>query len=273
MGNILPRRPGSLLHALLKEDLLVVDLMQRKGCERGVRRHMNSTGGAEINQEHESADRAVIADKIEKLYVAFKSLDYYGILNVDRGATTDEIKRAYHRLAKEFHPDRYLHLESDPLKEKLHAIFSYINEAYRELTSASGVPKSAPHPNRKTAPRESSKNLAKVRFSEGKRVFDAGHHEEASTLFGQAIYLDNSVAQYHYYYGMSLIGGKKIKPAEEALKRASQLDPDNSAYIAELGHIYLGLGFMTRARNTFEKALKRNPADQRALEGIEKLTD
>lgn len=218
-------------------------------------------------------DRAVYADKIEKFYVALKRLDYYGILNVDRGATTDEIKRAYHRLAKEFHPDRYLQLEADPLKEKLHTIFSYINEAYKELTNSRSVPKGAPLPNSKISQREFSKNLAKVKFNEGKRVFNAGHHEEASILFGQAIYLDNSIAQYHYYYGMSLIRGKKIKPAEEALRTASQLDPDNSAYIAELGHIYLGLGFLTRARNTFEKALKRNPEDQRALEGIEKLTD
>src|SRR5918997_2896615 len=34
-----------------------------------------------------------------------KTKDYYGVLGVGRGATEDQIKAAYRKLARKFHPD------------------------------------------------------------------------------------------------------------------------------------------------------------------------
>jgi molecular chaperone DnaJ len=61
--------------------------------------------------------------------MATQKADYYETLGVGRNAGADEVKRAFRRLAMEFHPDR----NADPEAE---ARFKDINEAYEVLSDA-----------------------------------------------------------------------------------------------------------------------------------------
>jgi DnaJ like chaperone protein len=63
----------------------------------------------------------------------FNSVDNaYKILEISKSATVDEIKKAYRRMAKKYHPDKVIHLGKEHQKgaeEK----FRQVQQAYEQL--------------------------------------------------------------------------------------------------------------------------------------------
>jgi DnaJ like chaperone protein len=58
--------------------------------------------------------------------------DPYKILEIDRGASQDDIKRAYRQLAGKYHPDKVEHL-GDEFKVLAEKRFKEVQQAYQEL--------------------------------------------------------------------------------------------------------------------------------------------
>jgi hypothetical protein len=225
--------------------------------------------GEKILKEPEGEFDPAFVEKVETIYDRLSSTDYYTILGITKWNTSAEIKGAYYRKAKEFHPDKHFHLPSETLKNKLNAVFSYLTVAYKTLSDLKMRREYDIGLSSRSAPMESSNSeVARIKFMEGNAAFRRKSYAEAAELFRQAVNLKNSIAVYHFNLGLALVKDKKFREAQEAMNNALKLDPSNASYMAELGHIYLGLGFVLRAKAIFEKTIKFDPTNERAVEGL-----
>jgi DnaJ like chaperone protein len=62
----------------------------------------------------------------------------YKILEIDRGATDEEVKKAYRKLALKNHPDKVAYL-GDEIRKKAQEKFQKINEAYETIKKERGM--------------------------------------------------------------------------------------------------------------------------------------
>ncbi|MGH8794070.1 MAG: DnaJ domain-containing protein, partial [Stackebrandtia sp.] len=65
--------------------------------------------------------------------------DYYGILGVSRDATPDDLKKAYRKLAREFHPDVNSSEDAQEKFKDINAAFEVLSDPQkRQIVDAGG---------------------------------------------------------------------------------------------------------------------------------------
>ncbi|MCG2721724.1 MAG: DnaJ domain-containing protein, partial [Thermodesulfovibrionales bacterium] len=227
---------------------------------------------AETEQEPPQEDTRFF-EKVRDLHTRLADIDYYNFLGIEKRATLDMIRKAYYQAVKEFHPDKHLHLPSDTLKNQLNMIFSHLIEAYRVLSNpATRLQYDQGQMINPSSLQTNNTEMARIKFMEGKAEFKNGAYDRAKELFEQALYLDATIAPYSYYMALVLEYEKRYNEAGKMLNQALKIEPFNADYLAELGHVYLHLGFPLRAKSTFEKALQTSPSHKKALEGLRQIT-
>ncbi|UCG78709.1 MAG: DnaJ domain-containing protein [Nitrospirota bacterium] len=210
--------------------------------------------------------------KIERLYSDLETLDYYSLLEIDKGSSESDIKKRFRDVAMEFHPDRHSSLPDD-VKDKLTEIYTHMTNAYNVLKDPRTRQEYDASPSSVRTGAVSEDALAEEKFNEGMVEFRNKNYSESTQLFGSATYLVENEKKYHFYHGMSLLREDRAKDAERSFRKAYEIDPSDDKVLAELGHIYLNMGFNLRAKKNFESAVKIDPENSRAKEGIALLSD
>jgi tetratricopeptide (TPR) repeat protein len=197
----------------------------------------------------------------------------YEILEVRPGATAEDVKAAYHRLAKQWHPDRF---SGDQKIEAEHK-FRQLTEAFNMLKSV--VPKAADVAPKPAAPAASAPAPAtpfatgsialdttpmvtsvQDWFNKAKSAFENRQHQEALGYIEYALKLESEKYDYHALHSKILdaIGQDKraLVGALENCLRLNNKDADSAIKLAET---YQGIGMYARATRYWEWAANLAP--------------
>ena len=182
--------------------------------------------------------------------------DYYQILGVEDVATPDEIRKAYLKLAKKLHPDRF---PNDPEKRaEAQLEFSKVTRAHEVLGD----------------PRQKDEYDALRLLAKNRAALDAGGPGTVSAATGggsapsvsqtvpaAGVESKESWAAKHCLRAKECYSKKRYVEAETAIKEAIRLLPNKSEYHCCLAEIYLARGWKTLAKSEIEMALRLDPKD------------
>jgi DnaJ-class molecular chaperone len=183
--------------------------------------------------------------------------DHYQILGVAKQASAADIRKAYLKLAKERHPDRF----PDPVeKEQAQTFFKQLTEAFNTLSNEKGrrdYDASLEKP-KASAPEE----LAWESYGNGLKKLESRDYQDAMELFRTAVQLLPKEAKFHAALAKVLVKNPHwVREGIQSLERATQLAPKNATYHAELAELFHSQGLKLRARRELEAAEKLAPAD------------
>ncbi len=183
--------------------------------------------------------------------------DYYAILGVEDEATADDIRKAYLKLAKKLHPDRFPNDEAG--KQAAQAEFRRVTQAHYVLGD---------HDRREEYDR--LRQLARARNAlrnaePGQGVASAPAPADTAATGQSQPAADESInlkwASKHLARADELFRRRAYDDAQTAIKEAIRLVPTDARFRNKLAEIYLARGWKTYAMTEVQAALKLNPKD------------
>lgn len=147
----------------------------------------------------------------------------YEVLGIKPGASQDEIKSAYRKLIKQYHPDKFI---DNPLKNLAEEKMIEINEAYEALTKNSGNNNYNSNSSSNSSNYNNSSTTS-YEFQEIRRLIQSGNYAVAENKLNS---INNRIAEWHYLYGAVLLNKGWFDSALEHMTTAVNMDPNNFEY-------------------------------------------
>lgn len=146
----------------------------------------------------------------------------YEVLGVSESATDEEIKEAYRKLAKKYHPDRYI---DDGLKEMATEKMQQINEAYDAIKDMRAGRSGGSYYGGSSYGGESTQS----NFAEIRRMINNGQYSAAEEALDK-VPSEKRDAEWNFLRGCVLLRRGWYHDATKYFDTACRMDPYNQEY-------------------------------------------
>lgn len=223
-----------------------------------------------------------VRSELTERFDEFMKHDYFQLLGVSKDSSQDEVKAAYFKLAKKYHPDRYVSQFSDEEMRRLREVSSRLNLAFNELRDPDRHKQyvlKITQPERYEKQQSANRVMeAMMQYEKGKVLFNKQNYPEALKCFEWAVELHPTEAEYHYMVGQACLRGSAgMKPDYErilaALEKAGEIQPSTAKYHLGLGYYWKLRGESKRAMRYFKNVKELDPKNHEAIREIKLYLD
>jgi curved DNA-binding protein CbpA len=225
--------------------------------------------------------------EVLEAFAALKHHTHFQVLGLERTATEAQVKEAYFRQARRFHPDVHHDPALADLRDKIEAIFVRLGEAYEVLrnprirakyenqlnpTPAAPAPE-APAP---AVDRETEAKEAAVAIKRAARLLSSEMYWDAIQVLEPAVLRAVGKPRQEGRVLLARAYMKNVnwlKQGEELLQEVMKEDPKHAEACLLLAQIYRDQGLKARAAHMLRKAADLLPDNLEVRAELEKLTE
>ena len=238
------------IYALLTTDILILKQVEK-----------------EKKPERPSSEDSALIEELTGKYLQMKSLNSFEILGIAQDADNGSIKKAYFKMAKQYHPDRYHNNRQDVLAAASD-IFTLINTAYTTLSdeNARRTYEESLKSGGKQDIHQDAANImnAELQFQKGKIALSRKDYKSAREAFEWTVKLNPNEGEYKTYLGWTIFNlspkdAAEVKKAKELIQDGIAANPKQDRAYYFIGVIHRVNGKLEEAEAAFNKAVQKNP--------------
>ncbi len=186
-------------------------------------------------------------------------MDPYRVLGVDRGASDEEIKKAYRAMSRKYHPDANI---NNPHKDQAEAKFKEVQQAYQQIMKEKEYGANYGSSNGNGAygayggfggfggqqRQQSSQSEGDIHLQAAANYIRSGHYQEALNVLEG---ISNRSALWYFYSASANSGAGNNVAALEYAQKAVSMEPGNMQYQMLLQRLQGGGGWYQSQQSAY----------------------
>jgi hypothetical protein len=222
-------------------------------------------------------DQKAVRKKILNKFSQISVGDFWEFLGLKRGSLTEDVRKKYHQLSQEFHPDLFQESYLVDLVPYLNQLISYLNLCYNTLSDPDALKayneKIAKEKHEKRLSLAEKQKAAESLYKRGQYFFIEEDYFNAHRHFELALQYFPKKARYWCAKGKTEMQNPQwLDRARASLKEAIKLDVFFDEPHLLMAKLHIKQGNKDEAIASLQKALEINPMNEEAMDMEEDLT-